>query len=114
MLLLFDDHGVLLERRPPSGIWGGLLSLPELPDGISETELAASLGYRADAFVSLPPASHTFTHFRLLMQPRLAHVEPLAQVRESALVRLKHCEIEQAALPAPIRLLLEKVLSSNE
>jgi A/G-specific adenine glycosylase len=114
MLLLLDDNGVLLERRPPSGIWGGLLSLPELPDGMTEAGFAASLGYRADTFVSLPAASHTFTHFRLLIQPRLAHVAPLAQVRDSALVRLERSEIAGAALPAPIRLLLEKVLSGDE
>ena len=29
MLLLMDEHMLLLERRPASGIWGGLLSLPE-------------------------------------------------------------------------------------
>src|SRR5690554_7293762 len=31
MLILEDNEGrILLERRPPSGIWGGLWSLPEL------------------------------------------------------------------------------------
>jgi A/G-specific adenine glycosylase len=30
MLLMVDGDQVLLEQRPPSGIWGGLLSLPEL------------------------------------------------------------------------------------
>jgi A/G-specific adenine glycosylase len=116
MLLLLEDDGdcVLLERRPPSGIWGGLLSLPELPDGISATEFAARLGYLAEHFVSLPMAAHGFTHFRLLMQPRLAQVVALPQVRESTLVRLQRSAIEEAALPAPIRLLLEQYLSGDE
>jgi len=30
MLILIDENGnVLLERRPPVGIWGGLWALPE-------------------------------------------------------------------------------------
>ncbi len=114
MLVFLDGSGVLLERRPPSGIWGGLLSLPELPAGMTETELAARLGYQAGAFVALPPANHAFTHFRLLMQPRLARVVPLPQVRETALVRLERSAIGGAALPAPIRRLLEKCLSAGE
>jgi A/G-specific adenine glycosylase len=31
LLVLLDGDRVLLETRPPSGLWGGLLSLPELP-----------------------------------------------------------------------------------
>jgi A/G-specific adenine glycosylase len=114
MLVLLDGGSVLLERRPPSGIWGGLLSLPELPDGMTESELAARLGYQANTFVALPPASHGFTHFRLQMQPRLAHVVPLPQLRESALVRLERSAIDTAALAAPIRRLLEQCLSAGE
>jgi A/G-specific adenine glycosylase len=30
MLAIVDGDQMLLEQRPPSGIWGGLLSLPEL------------------------------------------------------------------------------------
>jgi A/G-specific adenine glycosylase len=33
LLVLLDGKRVLLETRPPAGIWGGLLSLPELPAG---------------------------------------------------------------------------------
>ena len=33
VVLIHTGHGdLLLERRPPAGIWGGLLSLPEIPD----------------------------------------------------------------------------------
>jgi adenine-specific DNA glycosylase len=33
LLVLLEGTRVLLEARPPAGIWGGLLSLPELPSG---------------------------------------------------------------------------------
>jgi A/G-specific adenine glycosylase len=114
MLLLVDDRRIVLARRPPSGIWGGLLSLPELPVGLEEVEFAARLGYRADDFVSLPTATHAFTHFRLLMKIRLAHVSALPQAHEPSLVRLEHSRIAGAALPAPIRLLVEKYFSIGD
>ena len=34
MLMMIRHDSVLLERRPPTGIWGGLWSLPELPDDV--------------------------------------------------------------------------------
>jgi len=38
MILRNSDGHVLLEQRPPSGIWGGLWSLPEFPSVHSEKE----------------------------------------------------------------------------
>jgi A/G-specific adenine glycosylase len=38
LLVLLDGNRVLLETRPPAGIWGGLLSLPELPAGTDAGE----------------------------------------------------------------------------
>ena len=60
---------VLLERRPPRGIWGGLWSLPEMSmtgdiDGWFE-----SMGLRPIAQDAWTPLTHTFTHFRLTMHP---------------------------------------------
>ena len=40
LLVLRDGNCVLLETRPPAGIWGGLLSLPELPEGADAREWA--------------------------------------------------------------------------
>ena len=49
LLILRSKNRVLLERRPPIGIWGGLLSLPELPEGISVERLTSQrFGYRLD------------------------------------------------------------------
>lgn len=41
LLILRHDNHILLEQRPPAGIWGGMLSLPELPDGISPENFAS-------------------------------------------------------------------------
>ena len=40
MLIVRDEHSrVLLERRPPTGIWARLWSLPETPDAESARDV---------------------------------------------------------------------------
>lgn len=53
-----DGRKVLLEQRPPTGIWGSLWTLPE---GTPEA-LAASFGLRILDRSELPSLKHTFTH----------------------------------------------------
>jgi A/G-specific adenine glycosylase len=71
MLILVDDASqVLLERRPPAGIWGGLWSLPECPEGESSTDwIRQRLGLSAELVEIRPVRRHTFSHFRLDMIP---------------------------------------------
>jgi A/G-specific adenine glycosylase len=71
MLILVDDAArVLLERRPPAGVWGGLWSLPECPETESPTTwVRQHLGLEADLVEIRPVRRHTFTHFRLDMIP---------------------------------------------
>lgn len=113
VLILHDGKRVLLERRPPSGIWGGLLALPEI---IVDGEEAATLS-AAESFVarrggrllelrSLPPLLHTFTHFRLTLRPLLCRVEAENCVAEAGLEWIEISAIQGAALPTPVRKLL--------
>ncbi len=58
--------GTLLERRPPSGIWGGLWSLPEI-ESLADLDAwlnAAGLEARSDP-VTAARLRHTFSHFHL-------------------------------------------------
>ncbi len=106
VLLLVHGGRILLERRPPTGIWGGLLSLPELPAAVGPAEHAATLGCRLLSAQPLPPATHGFTHFRLRLNPLLCRVEPLVRVAEPAGCWLAPAEWASAGLPTPIRRLL--------
>jgi len=112
VLLLLDAGRALLESRPPSGIWGGLWSLPELPQEAQPMAYAAmALGCEVDSFLALAPVRHTFTHFRLTLLPLLGHARLLPRVAEHADQRwLARPELAAAALPAPIRKLLGAVL----
>ena len=67
MWVLNNDAGdVLLERRPPSGIWGGLWSLPETVAVQAIAEWLDRAGLRAvDSPESDARMNHTFSHFHL-------------------------------------------------
>lgn len=106
LLLLTDGRHVLLERRPPAGIWGGLLSLPEGNEA-EAAEFARRHGYRVLATRPLASLKHTFTHFRLDIQAVCCRVEESRTVvAESGWQWLALSEIESAALPTPIRRLI--------
>lgn len=88
-VVMRDPRGrVLVERRPPVGIWGGLWSFPEAPATMSAREAVNECAHRhrhqlrtngADAVEprALAPVEHGFTHFRLLATPLVVPVEPL-------------------------------------
>ena len=100
---------VLMERRPPTGIWGGLLSLPEIPDSAADPCSWVESRFSLEAIESAPlaPLRHAFTHFRLDMQPTLIRVRSGRGVSENvghAWVAMN--EVEEAGLPAPIRRIL--------
>ncbi|MDX1605378.1 MAG: A/G-specific adenine glycosylase, partial [Candidatus Competibacterales bacterium] len=68
LLLRTPQAEILLERRPPNGIWGGLWSLPECPP---EAKIADWCAQHHDLTVldQQPWAElqHAFTHFRLVI-----------------------------------------------
>jgi A/G-specific adenine glycosylase len=113
LLVLRHGNGILMEARPPQGIWGGLLSLPELPGGTTPQAYAEALGCRALSIAELPPLVHTFTHFRLTMKPLLAEVAPLLQAAKAGRRWLAPAEMKSAPLPAPIRALLNALPASD-
>ncbi len=83
-LILTNGTGeVLLERRPPVGLWGGLWAFPECPaDGDPETT-CRSLGLEPLAVQRGHVFRHDFTHFRLEIHPIHINVrETRGQVME--------------------------------
>ena len=69
--ILENEQGeILLERRPPAGVWGGLWSFPECK---SNTELLAWVKTRyspaSEELITLPKIRHTFSHFHLDITP---------------------------------------------
>ncbi len=117
-LLVDREHGVLLERRPPSGIWGGLWSLPESIDAQVEARIRASDA----ALQALAPIEHAFTHFRLRIEPMLVRMHLVngqdpavtAQAAEPGRRWVAFGQLEAVALPAPVRTLLEALRADGQ
>ena len=77
MLLVSNSNGeILLQRRPPSGIWGGLLSLPEIPVVADTTQWCKNtFGITVNKKIRWPVLRHTFSHFHLDISPVLSNVK---------------------------------------
>jgi A/G-specific adenine glycosylase len=108
-VLLIERAGeLLLERRPATGIWSGLWSLPELSVEADVAEaLRARFGVDSAAIVALAPIVHGFTHFTLTLHPLRIAVrrwQPRAESPEH--IWLARDDAMSAALPAPIKRLI--------
>ncbi|MFM0135842.1 A/G-specific adenine glycosylase [Caballeronia grimmiae] len=112
MLVLKDGDSILLEKRPPTGIWGGLWSLPEAPDEAALVAVAQNFGGEAH-LERLAPLSHTFTHFKLQIEPRLGQaIGAPAQAMDAATVWAPLSRIDSFGVPAPVRKLLDALTGS--
>jgi len=111
VLLLERNGEILLERRPPVGIWGGLLSLPELPlDADVQATVKTRFGASVAPGAQLPPIAHGFTHFALTLHPQWMTVRRWAPRAESpGLIWMTLADARHAALPAPIHKLLRSL-----
>ena len=69
---------LLLERRPPHGIWGGLLGLPEFPTREHALQWCHERLTGAQDAESAEPLRHVFSHFELEMKPLIVRCEDAA------------------------------------
>ena len=112
MLIFEDSEGrILLERRPPSGIWGGLWSLPELDPAYGADELRDACEQQFGLACSDPDLisgfRHTFSHYHLHIQPARLQVDRPYQIQDRDDRRWLHRETAlDLGLPAPIRTLI--------
>ncbi|MDO8700874.1 MAG: A/G-specific adenine glycosylase [Undibacterium sp.] len=121
MLVILHENQVLLEQRPNSGIWGGLLSLPEV-DGMREVnaastsslsdssrevnQLAQQFGH-LESIERLPEFTHVFTHFKLHIAPLLVRLSQRQNmIAEAGYVWVDMTMLAHAPLPAPVKNLL--------
>ena len=122
-------HGndILLEKRPGSGIWGGLWCSPQFDDEATALAWCSQQGIAVDKKVrhsraggnpanstnqceALPTFTHTFTHFKLHITPVLLRVAHKPQrMQQPGSVWLDVEEALRAAIPTPVRALLQKV-----
>jgi A/G-specific adenine glycosylase len=118
MLIATNPAGeVLLERRPPSGIWGGLWSLPEFESADEALGWCRDrFGDRPSEYEPWPERIHAFTHFRLRYTPLQIRVpEPAPSIMEGAQwVWYNTAQPMSGGLAAPISELLSALQPDSE
>jgi len=112
MLILKDKQGrVLLQKRPPAGIWGGLWCLPE---GDSVETIEAALGYSGTRATALPVVEHRLSHVRMTIHPALATSADARQVKYAGqLDWFNHVEQRELGLPKPVTDLLQQLTNGE-
>ncbi len=110
MPLLSNPAGeILLYRRPSTGLWGGLWSLPEIADLKALEALAQRHALQLGERQPLAGLSHTFSHFQLHIEPWLVRTEGAAvQMAEGDWLWYNLASPPRLGLAAPVKTLLER------
>jgi A/G-specific adenine glycosylase len=111
MLVMVNANEVYIERRPPTGIWGGLFSLPEIAIDDDAADFINAKFSIAHTFIKstqpLPTIEHGFTHYSLTIYPiKIAISKRALQASEPGSMWLDLDDIKTAALPAPVKKIL--------
>ncbi len=115
LVVLNDQNQLYLQKRPPSGVWGGLWSLPEISaDEIADNLsclITDTLGMPVDILEELPKRRHTFSHFHLDIYPLLCRCKTTAGdcVRDHESFWYHPQQQEKVGLAAPITRLLQEI-----
>ncbi len=110
-LLLMHGDDILLEKRPGSGIWGGLWCPPQFEDEDAARDWFVRNGMEASEGERLESFTHTFTHFKLHITPlRIRLTRQPLRVEQAGRVWLEVGEALGAAIPTPVRAMLNKVV----
>ncbi|MDX1499657.1 MAG: A/G-specific adenine glycosylase [Woeseiaceae bacterium] len=79
MLLALAGDRVYVERRPPSGIWGGLWSFPEIGDADAREWCRQRLEAEPAEAIAWDLVRHSFTHFDLDIRPVVVRVPAMSR-----------------------------------
>lgn len=110
LLVLENDAGeLLLQRRPPAGIWGGLWCFPEGPSELGDAALSewcrTELGCDLVRLQKGERQRHTFSHYHYEVTPLHAHANVVGGVVMDEESRLWYnpASIAALGLAAPVR-----------
>jgi len=120
MVIIHDREqgAVLLEKRPPAGIWGGLWSFPEREhDGKDDLLQWCRRNYGLEIEIDgeRPSFRHTFSHFHLDITPVTARAvgtsERIMETADTLWYNLDRTE--KRGLAAPVKRLLDELRTNS-
>jgi A/G-specific adenine glycosylase len=111
MPILLHRGSVMLVRRPESGIWGGMSSLPEFATVAGALDaIPAMYGCEVGAQRKLPVLKHGFTHYSLSIRPIVCEITSMnSRATEPGTIWLPVARALEASIPAPVRTLLLRI-----
>ncbi len=117
VIALDQYHRLLLERRPSSGIWGGLWSFPEYPGDIENVQKWFQQNYAMNITIvqTWELFHHDFTHFRLNITPLIVQItdsEP-DQFRQADIDLVSLDKSLNRGIPAPVLELISRINSTQ-
>ena len=128
LVLICYKNSVLLQKRPPKAIWGGLYSLLETPwvklskknqrenhfdplrllhQVISTTSSSTIKKSMVDCIEQCEPIDHVFSHRRLRMNPWLIKLNTKWKATTPDLHWVSRSRLSDFGIPQPIRVFLE-------
>lgn len=117
MLVVRNANGeILMEQRPPTGIWGGLWSLPETTaETTPEQWCLTHFSVKPSQVEMLPQRRHTFSHYRLNIHVAALRVETIPDsVAERSDRRWESiATARRLGLPAPVSRILMEILTES-
>ena len=110
-LVVRDGGGrILLQRRPPVGVWATLWSLPQFDDPAQRDGWSAKHLAPNDEPRTLPVIEHTFSHYRLRLHPLAVRATLADGVADRNDLRFVDAQDVQAlGIPAPVRRLIDMI-----
>lgn len=108
---------VLLEKRPPSGIWGGLWCFVTLAEDASVAQWCVDqLGCEPVSVRQWPTFRHTFSHYHLDITPVYLSLqtEPAMVMEDGRKLWYNMRQPPDVGLAAPVAVLLARLLENEE
>ncbi len=115
-LVLYDaNQQIWLEKRPPTGIWGGLWSFPEFATLAEAEDWCISRNLHIKRQYTLASKRHTFSHYHLDYTPLIVHVENLTNnvMEANQSLWYNNAQISGLGLAAPVKTLLQQLNIKN-
>ncbi len=119
LLFIQKDQEILLEKRPPTGIWGGLWSPPEISAHANTKEIKTFCQQQLKLVVKDVQLKigfrHTFSHFHLDILPALiiTKTNQLKLMDSEQQIWYNLHNSQAIGLPAPIKKLLRSISNDS-
>ncbi|GAB6197198.1 A/G-specific adenine glycosylase [Lysobacter xanthus] len=115
LLVLRDGGGrILLQRRPPTGVWASLWSLPQFEDAAAADAWLGAHLVDAAPVLWMDDVRHGFSHYHLTLRPRLHRMDGgLRSVADDdAFEWCEAADLAALGIPAPVRSLLNRLFEN--